>query len=405
MPEGTYTLDVTPGDDNATVVASFVADLNGLGGGSAVVLASGFLDPAANQNGEAFGLIAVLPDGNVAVFPAESSSSTETARLQMIHNAADPAARIVDVYLNDNLLVNDFGFRSATPFIDAPAGKAIDIGIAPGNSSSVADIIANFHVTLEVGQTYVAVASGVLNSDDFTGNPDGRNTRFDLFFQKGVREMGSMNQNIDLIAFHGATDGPTVDIAANDVTPLFDNIAYSDMTSYVSLPANFYTMDVSYGDDNTNVLMSCDVDLSRLGGQAGVILASGFINPEENNSGPKFTVMAVLASGSVVEFQESVTTSVGENGASVPTVFQLGQNYPNPFNPSTAIEFAIPSTQTAVLKVFDVTGREVATLVDNELGAGVYTISFEAGNLASGVYFYKLKTQDFVQTRRMILMK
>ena len=123
VPAASYILDVTPGSDNNTIVASFQADLRGLAGGSAVVFASGFLDPTANQNGKAFGIFAALANGNVVEFPAYSPK----ARLQVIHNSADLAADPVDVYLwngtTNSLVVklDDFAFRQATPFVDVPS--------------------------------------------------------------------------------------------------------------------------------------------------------------------------------------------------------------------------------------------------------------------------------------------
>ncbi len=77
-------------------------------------------------------------------------ANAQTARLQVIHNAADPAADSVDIYLNGSLLLNNFKFRAATPFIDAPAGTPINIGVAPASSNSAADTIKNFRVTLTV---------------------------------------------------------------------------------------------------------------------------------------------------------------------------------------------------------------------------------------------------------------
>ena len=106
VPAASYILNVTPGNDNSTVVASYLADLSTLGGGAAVVFASGYLDPLANNNGPAFGLYAALPNGAVVAFPAAT-----TARLQVIHNAADPAAALVDIYVNGNLLIPDLAFR------------------------------------------------------------------------------------------------------------------------------------------------------------------------------------------------------------------------------------------------------------------------------------------------------
>ncbi|MFA6596715.1 MAG: T9SS type A sorting domain-containing protein [Ignavibacteriaceae bacterium] len=85
--------------------------------------------------------------------------------------------------------------------------------------------------------------------------------------------------------------------------------------------------------------------------------------------------------------------------------FQLAQNYPNPFNPSTRIEYSVASSQNVTLKVFDILGNEVATLVNELKVPGVYTVQFDGGNLTSGVYFYKLQSGSFVQSKKFILMK
>jgi len=94
-----------------------------------------------------------------------------------------------------------------------------------------------------------------------------------------------------------------------------------------------------------------------------------------------------------------------ENIPTVPSAYALDQNYPNPFNPSTKISFTLPHSANASLKVFDVLGREVATLVNGFTTAGVHEVQFDATNLASGVYFYKLTSGDFEQVKKMTLMK
>jgi hypothetical protein len=99
------------------------------------------------------------------------------------------------------------------------------------------------------------------------------------------------------------------------------------------------------------------------------------------------------------------TVSVSNISGSVPDKFSLNQNYPNPFNPSTNIEFGLPRRSQVKLRVFDITGREVAAPVDQVLDAGNYKIFFDAGNLTSGVYFYRLQTDSFVETRKMIIVK
>jgi len=87
------------------------------------------------------------------------------------------------------------------------------------------------------------------------------------------------------------------------------------------------------------------------------------------------------------------------------TSFYLSQNYPNPFNPVTKFEYQVPSLSHVTLKIYDLLGREIATLVDEEKPFGIYEITFFAGNLPSGTYFYQLRTEKFVETKKMVLVK
>jgi hypothetical protein len=97
--------------------------------------------------------------------------------------------------------------------------------------------------------------------------------------------------------------------------------------------------------------------------------------------------------------------AVGSPVSQVPAGYQLDQNYPNPFNPSTVIRYALPTASQVKLTVYNAIGQEVTTLVHENSPAGVYTVQFNAGNLASGVYFYILQAGDFVQSRKLLLLK
>ena len=101
-------------------------------------------------------------------------------------------------------------------------------------------------------------------------------------------------------------------------------------------------------------------------------------------------------------YSATVIVQVG----TVPREIRLGQNFPNPFNPSTTIEFTLPADGRATLTVFDVLGREVATLLDEERQAGtVQTVTVDLARLASGTYYYRLESGREVLTRKMLLMK
>lgn len=98
-------------------------------------------------------------------------------------------------------------------------------------------------------------------------------------------------------------------------------------------------------------------------------------------------------------------TEIKENNLALPEDYYLSQNYPNPFNPSTTIKYSIAAAGIVTLKIFDILGREVSTLVNEEKPAGIYEVNFNAASLASGVYFYQLKAGSFVQTMKMLLIK
>ena len=103
--------------------------------------------------------------------------------------------------------------------------------------------------------------------------------------------------------------------------------------------------------------------------------------------------------------QTPVSVSNGQKGNQLPENFSLSQNYPNPFNPSTTIKYQLPQAEFVSLKVFDVLGDEIATLVKEEKSSGSYDVEFKAENLPSGTYFYKLQAGNFVETKKMVLIK
>ncbi|MBU0476304.1 MAG: T9SS type A sorting domain-containing protein [Bacteroidetes bacterium] len=104
------------------------------------------------------------------------------------------------------------------------------------------------------------------------------------------------------------------------------------------------------------------------------------------------------------KFISDMITDVKDN-ALVPNEVQLNQNYPNPFNPSTVISYSIPSRSNVSLKIYDLVGKEIASLVNKEQEAGAYQTKFDATELSSGIYFYKLITDYYSETKKMIFLK
>ena len=102
-----------------------------------------------------------------------------------------------------------------------------------------------------------------------------------------------------------------------------------------------------------------------------------------------------------------IVTGIDEENISnkIPESFVLYQNYPNPFNPTTEIKYALKQREHVLLKVYNISGEEVATLVNKNISAGTYSVSFNGKGLASGAYFYKLTVGNFTQSKKMVLLK
>jgi hypothetical protein len=107
----------------------------------------------------------------------------------------------------------------------------------------------------------------------------------------------------------------------------------------------------------------------------------------------------------LIQILNKTVTVVEHSNSDIPETFALYANYPNPFNPSTKIRYAIPENNYLTLKVFDLRGREIVTLVNEKKASGNYEVTFNASNLSSGTYFYQLKTENFIQTKKMTLLR
>ena len=104
-------------------------------------------------------------------------------------------------------------------------------------------------------------------------------------------------------------------------------------------------------------------------------------------------------------YNNNYVLGVSENQNILPSGFLLMQNHPNPYNPSTTIQFTLPHESHVTLKVYNLLGQEVQTLVNDTRTAGTYNVSFDAGKLSSGVYFYTLRADRFIETKKMAVIK
>jgi photosystem II stability/assembly factor-like uncharacterized protein len=139
---------------------------------------------------------------------------------------------------------------------------------------------------------------------------------------------------------------------------------------------------------------------------ANVFTPTGTVNGMNIvKTGDCATGWAVGATGSISKLDGVVSGLGNGNTPEIPSSYKLDQNYPNPFNPTTKIKFALPKAGLVSLKVYDMLGREVQTLINQQLNAGEFIADFDGANLSSGTYFYRLQVGDFVEIKKMVLLK
>jgi hypothetical protein len=130
---------------------------------------------------------------------------------------------------------------------------------------------------------------------------------------------------------------------------------------------------------------------------------------QTSNGGYIIAGYRVIATGNsdayLVRLAPDTVTAINTQQSEVPQNYILNQNYPNPFNPVTTIQFQLPQRAWVTLKIFDPLGKEIVTLINEQLPAGSYQKIWQARDLSSGIYFYHLKSNDFQTVKKMILMK
>ncbi len=135
----------------------------------------------------------------------------------------------------------------------------------------------------------------------------------------------------------------------------------------------------------------------------GYSLVSAYRSPTGDPNNSTYWIKSGAINGS--PNANDVVSNINQINNDVPTQFSLEQNYPNPFNPSTIIRYSIPVEGKVKIKIFDILGREVSTLLDRNHKAGNYSIEFDGSNLSSGIYFYRLRCGNFIETMKMIFLR
>ena len=280
----------------------------------------------------------------------------------------------------------------------------------------------NLRMGFPVGVRYARLSSPALGDIDGDSNLEilvgGWNTNTEILY--GFHQDGSVIQNFPVVLNHpGASgtintspvicdiDGDTTKVEIVVKTTDYIFAIHNDTTTVSGFP--YFIDDESQSGTSGPSPIVDDFDND---GNVEYVFASiaGKIHyfdmqfPYNNNFGFWNSYKHDMQnSGSILPIE--IFTDVNETNYTIPAEFRLMQNFPNPFNPTTKIKYNIPETGLVTLKIYDVLGNEIATLVNEEKLAGTHEVEFDGTGLPSGIYFYTLSTGNFLSTKKMILLK
>ena len=320
------------------------------------------------------------------------------ARVQIVHNAPDPALAVVDVYLDEarDDALDDVAFRTATPFREVEPGGVVTVAVAPRSSSGVAGALAVGAFVADPGVDYHVVIEGVARPFDFAPNPDGRPTRLEVrVVRRGPARIsiGGAPQRIEL-AFHaGVPDAPAYayDVRSWTGAGVFGLTArYGDDTL-----ASFSGDDVHYrvrlpGVDEFELT---DDNLGVHAGDSALVVFSGFWDPVDNQNGPNLGFFVVREDGRMEAVDLPVFATPAEAGApDEARALTLG---PNPVSDRLAVTLPAPwASRQAQAEVLDVQGRVVLRV------PAAPRLSLDASALGPGTYVLRVVDGAEVLARR-----
>jgi hypothetical protein len=230
---------------------------------------------------------------------------------------------------------------------------------------------------------------------------------FFLFFNpvsaQWQQTIGALNKNIKAFQvsgtnlFAGAYDGD-VFLSTNNGSNW--NAVNTDLTNKVVTAMTIQGTNLFVGTDGGGVFLSTNNGTNWTGVNTG--LSNKRVHAMIIHGG---TIFAGTAGGGIWKRSLSQITSVESMLNNFPANFTLQQNYPNPFNPSTQITYSIPKLSNVSIKVYDILGQEIATIVNDKKLKDLYTLRWDAQNVPTGLYFYRLVTGEYELTKKMIITK
>lgn len=316
-----------------------------LSGKGAIIITSGFLNPANNSNGPAFGLWLASSDGG-QLHELVATVPEALARVQLIHNSADTGVGEIDIYVDNQKYIDTLNFRHATAYLDVYANTTLNVDFAKAGTGVS---FFNTSITLDSGKTYAAVINGIESDTNYKPLP-----ALNINMYNSAKEEAGMANNVDVLMMHGSTDAPV--LRASDLfnAPVAMNINYGSFsTSYAPM---FTTTPAILRVDTGSAFKHLDkyeikANDWNLLGRTTTILVSGFANPDSNSGGPKLGFWAALPQGGAMR-ELPVYVSV-EDVTPKATALTI---WPNPA--TSTLHFA-SNNEKSNLIVTDITGKVI----------------------------------------------
>lgn len=370
-----------------------------LAGKRGVLFTSGFESATGNPtNVKLMKVFVAMADGTVREL------DLLRAEIQVVHASADVTADSVDVYLNGTKLLDNFAFRTATPFTALNALDPYSIVVAPKNSASVVDGIYTLNVVLDSNFNYYAIAHGLINPANYKPNPNGKNTAFRISTYKGARKTATISKNVDLLYFHASTDMVATTARGDaQVQFLSKDDAYGDFHGYgVHSSIDNIATPVKNALVDTITLYQGFMNLSAYQGKAGLAVLTGFDSSSisTNQNGDTTLLIVVWPDGNVDSIAPPQPTTGLKRVQGESLIASL---YPNP---SSADEVYLNLTKAleaaAVITITDITGRVHTTISHVE---GASKIVIPTTGLQSGTYFVTLQSNEQRSTMKLQVIK
>jgi len=361
----------------------------GLHGKAITLLASGFLNPQNNSNGPAFGLFVAKSDGG-PLFQLPVYVPPTTAYIQFIHASADTAVQSVDVWMNNELVIDNFTYKRASPYLELPAEQSIRLSILPQKSTTSANPLTYTDLNLTPGKRHILTFEGIHSTTGY--NPI---TPLALNLMENSRTVALNSSNVDILFHHSSTDAPVYYIYEFSTGLLQPALDYGDYSPYVESPVRDMGLHLMTGAQITKSYLA-PFETLGLGGQASILMIAGFKNPAVNSNGDPLMMYRVPATGGGFVALEEVTATP-ENMNSTLSI------YPNPAKETVNIRLDSGFAGQTTVELYNLTGQKI--MVPVAQGFGKDTQSIDVSQLDAGLYLVRVTNGGQSVTRKLTITK